>query len=246
MMTSEQTALVLSRLEIGFRMDSSRLRTPGEDFETLLGGIREFGSRHRPDDSWLTEWNAAWDHLARVIGHLRNFVGQMDTAIQSQAEDRLPTALEVCSSLQKEDRHLEKALQTIRVLAVVFPAGAHLTWNQMARPVEVHLETLHACAQALRIKLELLKDPSSPLVEHLLETLFAKLPAGNEDDATASDEYSLKYRQAVMEIGKEQHEVGGLADALKALLMWVETPAERMSKNLSLQLVGAGSSPENA
>lgn len=245
-MTSEQTTLVLSRLEMGFRMNSTQLKTMEQDLERMLPEIRSFGSGHSPNDSWLTDWNEAWDNLAGVICHLRDFVSQMDTFIQSHSDDRLQRTLNSWTILQKEDQKLEKALQTIRRLAVGFPSALRPQWNQLAKPVEAHLETIHTCAQALRIKLELLKQHSSTEVEHLLESLFSKLPVRSSDDDLHSEEYSRKYRQAVIEIEKEQHETLGIADILKSLLMWIDSPEERMNKDLSLQMAVSGTSPGNS
>jgi hypothetical protein len=158
----------------------------------------------------------------------------MDHSIESSDSDRLKKALEAWETFQSEDAKLVEALSAIRAQASGLNAPVRKDWNTLACSLESHLETIHACAQALRIKLELLKKHSKEEVDHLVQNILAKLPNRTHTDGMEAEIYEQKYREAAIKLEKEQHEFLGFLDVVKGLFIWVETPEERTRKNLSL------------
>ena len=103
----------------------------------------------------------------------------------------------------------------------------------MDSAITAHLETIHACALALRVKLELMKDYTRQEVNHVLEGMLSKLPNRAQSDTMDAEAYVQQYRETIHELDEERHEFGGFMDFIKGLAMWVETPEERMKKKHS-------------
>jgi hypothetical protein len=126
------------------------------------------------------------------------------------------------------------SLGALRQQAIGLNVTAQDEWKIMASAVEPRLEVIHGCAQALRLKLELLKLHSPDEVDHLVKNLLSKLPLRLEENAPESGELAQAYQQAEIELDQEHHTYLGLMDVIKGLFMWVETTEERVHKNLSL------------
>jgi len=109
-------------------------------------------------------------------------------------------------------------------------------WNILARTLEPQLEVIHACGQALRIKLELLKRHSKAEVDRVVEDVLAKLPKRTPTAAAEDSSYEQEYQQAFTELQREHHKYLGFMDVVTALLLLVETPEERVIKNRSLRV----------
>src|SRR4030095_786831 len=127
-------------------------------------------------DDWNTNWHQQWDRIEGILRRIRVLVNEMDHSIESSDSDRLKKALEAWETFQSEDAKLVEALSAIRAQASGLNAPVRKDWNTLACSLESHLETIHACAQALRIKLELLKKHSKEEVDPLVQNILAKLP----------------------------------------------------------------------
>lgn len=235
-MINDRTTAILARLEIGFRTDSAHLKELETDMTATLQHARHFGKKHGSPDDWNTNWHQQWDDVEAILRRIRVLVNEMDGSIESSDSDRLKKALKAWESIQSEDAKLVKALSAIRAQAVGLNAVVRKDWNLLARTLESHLETIHACAQALRIKLELLKEHSKEEVDDLVKNFLSKLPNRPHADGMDTEIYEHEIRKAAVELEKEQHEYLGFMDVIKGLLIWVETTEERVSKNLSLQV----------
>jgi hypothetical protein len=235
-MTNDRTTAILARLEIGFRTDSAHLKELETDMTVALQHARHFGKKHGSPDDWNTNWHQQWDNVEGILRRIRVLVNEMDGSIESSDSDRLKKALKAWESIQSEDAKLVKALSAIRAQAIGLNAAVRKDWNLLARTFESHLETIHACAQALRIKLELLKEHSKEEVDDLVKNFLSKLPNRPHADGMDAEIYEQEIRKAAVELEREQHEYLGFMDVVKGLLIWVETTEERVSKNLSLQV----------
>jgi hypothetical protein len=127
-----------------------------------------------------------------------------------------------------------EALSALRAQAGGLNAAVRNDWNMLARTLESHLETIHACAQALRIKLELLKDHSREDVDRAVQDILSKLPKRTSAEGMKSENYDQEHRTAAAELEQEHHKFFGFMDIVKGLLMWIETTEERVRKNRSL------------
>jgi len=233
-MNDAQTTHILSRLEIGLRTDSSRLVELERELIVKLKRARGLGTEYGSPEDWNTAWCHHWDHVEAILLRIRELVQEMNEAVTSLEADRLSKALTAWETLQTEDAKLVLSLGALRQQAVGLNASAQDEWKAIASALEPHLETIHGCAQALRLKLELLKVHSKDEVDHLVKELLAKLPLRLEADAAASGEHAQAYDKAEAELDHERHTYMGLMDVIKGLFMWVETTDERIHKNLSL------------
>lgn len=60
LMNDDRTTRILSRLETGFRTDSTRLKQMNPEFEQTLRSARELGIAQNFDTGWNTSWNQQW------------------------------------------------------------------------------------------------------------------------------------------------------------------------------------------
>ena len=234
---NERTTHFLSRLETGFRMDAAHLHELEQELAAALLRARHFGTVQGGD--WNTRWQQQWDNVEELLRRIRWLVDEMESSIESSNPDRLKASLESWTTIQAEDAKLVAALTAMRAHAIGFNADVRDDWNLLARTLEAHVETIRSCAQALRIKIELLKKHSREEVDQMVQEVLARLPDRTRTEGLSAEIYAQEYAAAAQELDQEHHKFLGFVDAVKALLLWVESPEERTEKNLSPQTAPA-------
>ncbi len=237
MIPNDRTTHFLSRLETGFRMDAARLETLEQDLTAALQRARHFGTEQGGD--WNTGWQQQWDHVEELLRRIRWLVDEMESSIDSSDPGRLKASLASWETIQAEDAKLVAALAALRTHAVGLNPDVRDDWSLLARTLESHVETIRSCAQALRIKIELLQKHSKAEVDQLVLEILARLPDRARTEGMSAEIYAQEYAAAAQELDKEHHKFLGFVDAVKALLLWVESPEERTDKNLSKQTAPA-------
>ncbi|MEO6787178.1 MAG: hypothetical protein ABI318_13690 [Chthoniobacteraceae bacterium] len=182
-----------------------------------------------PDDL-TASWQQQWEHAERSLRRIRNLLTHMDEHAGRGDNERLSHAMEAWKAIQSEDVELGKALDAIRSQAGRLHADARDDWNALDTEIATHLETIHSCALALRVKLELMKHYTGGEVNHVLAGMLSRLPNRTHVDTVEAEVYVQEYRQTMQDLDEERHKFGGFLDFIKGLVMWVETPEERMSK----------------
>lgn len=239
-MTNDKPIHILARLEVGFRTNAAHLLELENDLTEALQHVRHFGRKHGSPDDWNMYWQQQWDHVERLLRRIRALVMEMCGSIESCESDRLNKALETWETIQAEDDRLVEALGAIRAQVSGLNVTVRKDWNIVARTLETHLETIHACGQTLRIKLELLKTHPREDVDRLVLDILSKLPSRTGADGVETETYEQEYRKAAAELDHEHHKFLGFMDVVKAAWMWIETPEERVRKNRSLRVDEAG------
>lgn len=235
-MQNDRTTHQLARLEVGFRADSAHLKELEKDLTVTLHSVRHFGEKHGCAEDWKTNWHRQWENVEGLLRRIRMLVNQMQDSVVSSESDRFEKALEAWETFQSEDAKLVEALSAIRGQAGGLNAAVRKDWNLLARTLDPHLETIHACAQALRIKLELLKKHSKEDVDHLVQDILAKLPNRTHAETMDAETYEQEYRRATTELEQERHQFMGFMDVVKGMFLWVETTEERAGRNRSLRV----------
>ncbi len=235
-MTNPKPTHIMARLEIGLRTNAAHIQELEEGLTEALRRARHFGREHGAPDGWNTHWHQQWDHVEDSLLRIRVLVMEMCSSIESSDSDRLKKALETWETIQTEDARLVEALGAIRAQVSELNATVRKDWNLVASTLETHLETIHACGQTLRIKLELLKKYPREDVDRLVQDILARLPNRSHAEGMNAETYEQEYRKAAIELEQEQHKFMGFMDVVKALWMWVETPDERVRKNRSLMV----------
>ena len=230
MITNDRTTHFLSRLETGFRMDAARLHELEQELAAALLRARHFGTAQGDDGN--TNWQQQWDDVEAMLGRIRWLVDEMESSIESSDADRLKGSLASWETIQAEDAKLVAALAAMRAHAIGFNADGRDDWNRLAHTLDSHVETIRSCAQALRIKIELLKKHSREEVELMVQEILARLPDRTRTEGMSAEIYAQEYAAAAKELDKEHHKFLGFTDAVKALLLWVESPEERADKKL--------------
>ncbi len=235
--TNDTTTHILARLEVGLCTDSERLLALDKEMSATLQCARDLGSKQLFPANWNSQWQLHWDDAEDILQPIRRLVHEMDYSIKSDGGDRLAEAMGAWDAIQLEDAKLVIAFAAIREQASGLSADVRSDWNILARALESQLETIHACAQAMRIKLELLKEHSKEEVDRLVQGVLCKLPSQTDADRMNREMYEQELDAAAIAIEQEQHQPGGFMDTLKAMFMWIEAPEERVRKNLSLQVI---------
>lgn len=235
-MTNDKTPHILARLELGFRANYASLRVLETDLSASMQSARSVGAKAAPSDLWNTTWQRHWDEAVEIVHRINDLVILMSDLVAGNDGDRLKKALAVWDTAQLEDAKLLATLRCIRTQASELEAPSRKEWNQLARVIESHLETIHASGQALRIKLEMLKRHSNEDVTNLVESIRTKLQTQPRTNRVPAEPFDRDYRKVAFELEQEHHVFLGLLDVIKGLSLWVESPDERMRKNRSLTL----------
>jgi hypothetical protein len=220
----------LNRLELGFRTDSARLLELEQTLNLTIHSARLFGNRQGTPNEQERLWHRQWDDVTGILGQIRRLVVQIESALAGTAPDRRETALRLWQEAQVQDGELLAALSKIRTRAGTLDQATRKDWNRLAHRLEDQLESIHACAQALRVKIELRSTFPEPAADALFRSLLPAWPAGPGDEPA----FDRDYRQAANELDREHHAFAGLWDVIKGLSLWVESPDERMRRNRSL------------
>ena len=235
-MNNNQTPHILARLEIGFRTNSGHLKELEKDLSVALQRARQFGTEYGSADDWHTNWQRQWDNVEEILRRISALVNSMDGYIANSDSDRLKQSLETWEAIQAEDSRLVDALSDLRAQAVILGASVQKDWNAIERTLESHLEIIRACAQALRVRLELLKAHSKEDVDHMVQDILSKLPNRARAEGLEAGLQVQDYVQAAAELEEERHKYLGFMDVVKSLFLWVETVDERTHKNLAVEI----------
>jgi len=214
----------------GIHGEAGRLAGLDAALALTLRDAKSLAERSGCSADWNANWHRLWDNAGGILHRIRELLSDMEGFGERGGSGNLQRATEAWKSIQSRDAEMGIALDTIRAEARSMDAGAHRDWCAVDAAIAEHLETVHACALALRVKLELMKDYTQDEVNRLLAGMLSKLPNRANSDTKDAEAYVQHYRETIHELDEERHEFGGFMDFIKGLAMWVETPEERMKK----------------
>jgi hypothetical protein len=227
-MTNDKTAQILTRLESGFRSGSKGRSEADQEFARTLQEVRSFGRKHASPVGWNSTWQRHWDIIQVFLAEIAMLVDEMDRALERTDSSPGQSAVDAWDKFQLEYIKMIGSMGCVQAQAALLDAPSRREWNGMARKVEARVEAMHARAEVLRIKAELMGTRSKSEVNLLLQGIAAKLPLRAQKDGTMRAVNEPEYSRAAIELEKEQHQFLGFTDTVKALFMWVETPEERV------------------
>ncbi len=236
-MLNDRTTHILARLERGFRTDTALLKAQEEDLVSTLQSGRFFAGDPESEACGSPGRIRQWDTVQGILRHIRELVDAMDADISQVNGVRLERAIHAWEIIQSEDTRLVAALRQIRHKAPRPDTEAAAEWAALTWKLELHLESLCSCIQALRVKVELLRNHSPQEVEELIQRVLKVLPKPDGIPDARSEGPARDFRRAARELEKERHLYLGFTDVVKGLLMWVETPEERVDRNHILDSV---------
>lgn len=214
----------------GAHSEAGRLAKSDTVLALTLQTAKGLGDKSGLSGDWSGDWHRQWDHVGGILDRLRGLLSDMEGFVERGDEDSLRRAMETWRSVQSQDVEMNQAMDGIRSQASGLSGDAPQQWSEVNATIAAHMETVHARALALRVKLELMKDYTKNEVSHMLEGMLSKLPNHARSDTMDAEAYVQQYRQTIHELDEERHEFGGFMDFIKGLAMWVETPDERMKK----------------
>ncbi|MDZ4401756.1 hypothetical protein [Prosthecobacter sp.] len=211
---NEDTPRFLNRLESGLRLAAAHLQELVDELAATLPCARAFDRLPDTADEWHADWQQHWDIFEAVLRRISELAKEASGGRARSAEDQRSQALAAAQALPTEAVKLSELWGTLQTQAGGLKEEAvRKQWGVLARLLESDAAALHAGAQAVRSKLEL-------LVEHVTEQAYQKDLA-----------------KAAIDIEREQHRPGHV---LEAMFMWVETDEERVRKERALEGRQAG------
>ena len=220
---NDKTAYILARLETGFRTDADRLKQLEQYLATSLESARQLGESQGT--------HGDWDQISQSTRKMEGLMGRINTLFSSRDADRVPQGLSAWQGLQEEDDKLEHALAAILAKSAGLLPEARQAQSKIDLAIDENLNSIRGVIQAMRIKLELLKEYSDEDADLAVKDILGKLPNLVPNSVDDAETYLSEYRKAGEELKKEKHKYKGLGDVLKGIFMWVESPEERVEKN---------------
>ena len=230
-MTTHNKTHILARLEIGLRTDAARLAELEQALILVLQRGRGLGAEYGSPGDWNNAWGHHWDQVEINLCRIHELVSEVQDGIQSRQANRHDKALQTWTMLQIEDTRLEQTLEALHGQALGLNATAQAEWDGIARTLGEHLDVIHDCAEALRIKLELLKTHSCAEVDEQVQKLLSRLTRHPHSERASTIDYEEEYQQAAFELQQEKNRFMGFMDVVKGMFLWVETNQERTDKN---------------
>ena len=227
---NEKSIQDLTRPAGGSRSDAGQLAELDTALALTLQNAKSLAEKSGRSGDWNANWHRLWERAGNILDRIRSLLSEMEGFVEHGDGDHLRLAMDAWKSIQSRDAEMSIALDAIRSEAKGMDAGAREDWSAVDTAIAEHLETIHACALAMRVKLELMKDYTKNEVNRVLEGMLSKLPNRAQSDTKDAEAYVQQYRQTIHELDEERHEFGGFMDFIKGLAMWVETPDERMKK----------------
>ncbi len=221
---------ILARLEIGLRTDAARMTELEEELIHVLQRGRGLGAEYGSPGDWNNAWGHHWDLVEIILCRIHDLVSEVQHGIQSHDANRHEKALQTWTKLQIEDIRLEQTLHALQGQAVGLNASVQTEWAAIAKIMEVHLEVIHNCADALHIKLELLKSNSSEEVDEQVQKLLMRLSRPPLQRGSTID-CEEEYQHAVVELQQEKNKFMGFIDVVKCMFLWTDSTQERTDKN---------------
>lgn len=221
----EAAANPREQLEAGIRADAENLKRLKDTFDGLLHSGRIFTSSQSRSDLWSRECHQRWDRVEEILTQTKSLVEDLARDVACIDSEHIAHAATTWAAIQSQDDRLQEAMRGIREKAQELSPMDRKSWNVLAREIESQFDAIHSCEQVLRIKLEKL------LSQQEAESHATQSEESPVSEVSGNALYDHEFRKAVMTVGQEQHKYLGIRDALKSLLMWVESPAERVRKD---------------
>jgi hypothetical protein len=222
---------ILARLEIGLRTDAARLTELEHALMNVLQRGRGLDTEYDSPGDWSTAWGHHWDQVAIIVCEIHDLVAVVQNAIQSRATNRHDQALQAWTKLQIENTRLEQTLAALQGQAVGLNASAQTEWAAIAKTLQAHLDVIQNCADALHIKLELLRNHSSEEVDDQVQKLLLRLSRQSPPQSVSSIDFAEEYQHAVVELQQEKNKFMGFMDVVKGMFLWTDSVQERTDKN---------------
>ena len=172
-MTTDKSARLWARLEMGYHTDAIHLQNLARDLAIPPHLVLNSDEASDPAGDWPERWSRHWDGAGEAVRQIREQVQELDICMSGGRGDRSLPALEAWKIILTEDVRLIAALDVIQAQAGGLNKAVPKDWSRLTRLLELHSEMIRACFQSMRIKLELLKEHSPEDTEPLVREILA-------------------------------------------------------------------------
>ncbi|MDB6074563.1 MAG: hypothetical protein JWO89_2203 [Verrucomicrobiaceae bacterium] len=235
---SDRTAILLQRIEQGYRNDAARLRSMGQDFQFTLESAKRVGDTPGTTDQWKQNLQREWTELDAVVQRMNTQMEEIQAALATDDRPRLLAAINAWNALMPAESALDETLSRVHAHLGELDPLIRRDWAAHERLIKNHLQMFQATIQALRTKLSLLNDYADLKVDPQVKLILENLPPDLPSSLSATEEYVRRYQEAAMEIQHDQHKNGNLTDTIKAMFLWVDSPEERLREKGVISKMG--------
>lgn len=210
-MTTDKSARLWARLEMGFHTDSLHLQNLARDLAIPAHLVLNSDDESDPTGDWPARWCRHWDTAGETLRQIREQVLAVDTCMSDGRGDRSAPALAAWNIILTEDAKLMAALDAIQAQAGGLNQAVPKDWSQLTGLLELYLEIIRACFQSMRIKLELLKVHSPEDTEPLVQKILAH---ASRTESAATDHEPAR-AEATAAVAADQYHLLGFLDVAK-------------------------------
>lgn len=215
---------ILEQVLRGLAQDLEQLQSLDEDFSALMQEAHQVSSRSfqgPPPAGWQEQWN----ELVQAHEEAQRHEAKARQLLSTQ-QGASPTAgaAEEWREVERLDQRLGELVETLRRDSRPADDAPHRQeWERCWESLEGYLGAMRAQTAAVTVKLELYRRHGGEEARRLTRAILSKVPAAKE----ARPESEV-YQQAAEQLQREWHEVGGKWGIIRSLLMYQDTPEERV------------------
>jgi hypothetical protein len=221
-------------LERGFPADYSHLQESGKIIAENLCRTTDLAAGRDGPDAASQIPTSPGEQAHRAVFLLNSRVEKLKSSLHSHDPAALTQALRDWQAVQAEEEQLSASLDALRQTGYPLDERGRRLWKSLEIALKAHRLSCEACLQTIRIKRDLLLDPTADQMEHLFQQTLANLPDSLREERLEAEAYEQEYENAAAELQHEKERApGGLVETVKPLFMWIETIEERAEKNLT-------------
>lgn len=221
---------VISTLEICLCGGCLRLMEFEEELVHSLEESSELESVEGAPSDWNIGCQHHWDHVKAVLRRIHRLEAKLYEAVESSQPSG---ALKMWEELLRQEARLAFALGGLHSHAAHLNEVAGREWNTLVIMVASHRKIVQTDIQKMHAQLQswIVQESQNEVSVSITRSRQEPLWKIEEVDDMSPSSNDWEFDQAAIEIAEEQHQALGLADGMKALFMWVESPEERLLKS---------------
>jgi hypothetical protein len=211
----------------GLVQDWSQLEALDRAFATLLQDAREVSEKSFTGGP-PPDWDEKWKQLESTLNLVRAHAAKTREILKSPERAAADTApLDEWKEIGRLDSTIESLLDSLKQASEPPPDARHRQeWENCWAALLGYLKAMRAHTAAVAVKLEMQLRYGGEEANRLTAAILSRLPVDPEQLVGPE-----AFEKVAYELHVEHHQFKGFWDAARALLMYWETPDERIAKH---------------
>jgi hypothetical protein len=173
------------------------------------------------------DWEARWIELQTTLDQMRAHAARTRQLIESdRALSGGDAPLDEWREISRRDAAIDSILPAMRAACEPPRDAPHRArWEAAWNALDSYLRAMRAHTAAMTVKLEMHRRYGQKEAGRLTEAILSRLPDGSPHFVEPA-----RFEEVAFQLHEEHHEFKGFGDVVRALLMFWETPDERLAK----------------